>query len=93
MEPLLNPCDDAQDYPRNIADGLLAPYAVDAIRHKLHEQAHRLLTDEAKAAIDFLDLGHGAKGMINVTCSNCTGLSLMVPHQIFGRSTSQMRRA
>lgn len=69
MAPSLTSYDDAQNYPRNVADRTLAPYALDAISHQLTTQAPRLFTDEAQATLDFLDLGNSAEGMFNVISS------------------------
>lgn len=60
---------DARNYPRNVPDRTLAPYALDAIRRQLDTQARRLFTNEDQAALDFLDLGNGAEGMVNVVFS------------------------
>lgn len=65
MEPSLNSYNDTTDYPRNVADRTLAPYAVDAISHRLNKHAPRLF-DENETALDFLDLENGAEGMRNV---------------------------
>ena len=69
MEPSLASYVDAKNYPRNVADRTLAPYALDALGHQLNAQAPRLFTDEAQAALDFLDLGNSAEGMFNVSSS------------------------
>lgn len=61
----LNWCDDAKNYPRT-SDRTLTPYALDAIRHQLDTQASRLFAEEGQAALDFLDLGNGAQGMLNI---------------------------
>lgn len=52
-------------YPQNVAGYTLAPYFLDTIRQRLSSEASRLFTGEAGAALDFLDLGHGAQGMFN----------------------------
>lgn len=62
LVPSLTLCDDAQNYPQNVSDPTLTPYALHAIRHQLDSQEPRLFTDETQAAIDFLDLGNNAKG-------------------------------
>lgn len=54
-------CDDAKSYPRNLADRTLAPHTLAAIGRQLDSQASRLFTDEAQAALDFLDFGNGAE--------------------------------
>ena len=64
-----NSYDDAQNYPRNIIDRTLAPYVLDAIRHQLDTQASRLFSDEAQAALDFLDLGSHGQGMSEILSS------------------------
>ncbi|MCJ1391816.1 hypothetical protein MMC18_004683 [Xylographa bjoerkii] len=60
MEDSLTSCNNAQTYPRNLADHKLAPYALDAISYQLQAQASRLFADESQAALDFLDLGNQA---------------------------------
>ena len=69
MERSLTACDDGKNYPRSVADRALAPYTLDAIRHQLDAQAPRLFTDEAQAALDFLDLAKDAEGIVNVISS------------------------
>ena len=71
-----NSGDDAQNYPRNINDRTLAPYVLDAIRHQLDTQASRLFSDEAQAALDFLDLGSHGQGMSIILSSK--GMKLRV---------------
>lgn len=66
MELSLQSGNDATEYPRNVADGALASYAVDAISYQLDKQAPRLFADKTQAALDFLDLGTSAAGMWNV---------------------------
>jgi hypothetical protein len=56
----------SQTYPRNLTDRRLAPYTLDAISQQLHMQASRLFSDEAGAALDFLDLGTNAEGVWNI---------------------------
>ena len=65
MGPSLTLDLDPGSYPQNVADHILAPYALDTIRQRLDKQAPRLFTDEAGAALDFLDLESGAGGMLN----------------------------
>lgn len=64
--PSLDSCNDAKNYPQNVPDPTLTPYALDAIRHQLDTQTSRLFSDETQAALDFLDLGTSATGMFNV---------------------------
>ena len=66
MERSLTSYNDAKNYPRNVADSNLPPYALDAIGHQLNAQAPRLFTDESQAALDFLDLGSSAHGTFYV---------------------------
>lgn len=66
MEPSLDSYEDAKNYPRNVAGRTLAPYVLDAIRHQLDTQAPRLFTNEAQAALDFLDLGNRGEGIFHV---------------------------
>lgn len=66
LEPLLTSYDDAKNYPLNVADSTLAPYAVDAIRRRLKTHATRLFADETKAALDFFDLEINGVGMWKV---------------------------
>ncbi|KAF6229253.1 hypothetical protein HO133_007369 [Letharia lupina] len=61
MEPSLTSYHDAKNYPRNVADRTLTPFALDAISHQLNTQAPRLFAEEAQAALDSLDLAKGAK--------------------------------
>ena len=63
MEPPLTAYNDFKNYPRNSATRALAPYAMDTFARRLEEQSNRLFTNEAKAALDFLDLGNNAGGM------------------------------
>lgn len=58
--PSLDSCNDAKNYPQNVPDPTLTPYALDAIRHQLDTQTSRLFSDETQAALDFLDLGTSA---------------------------------
>lgn len=58
--------DGSGKYPQNASDRALAPYALEAIGHQLDLQAPRLLSDESQAALDFLDLGYKAEGMIAI---------------------------
>ncbi|MCJ1261432.1 hypothetical protein MMC22_001296 [Lobaria immixta] len=60
LELSLQSGNDAIDYPRNVAGGALASYAVDGINYQLDKQAPRLFADETQAALDFLDLGTSA---------------------------------
>lgn len=69
MEPSLTSYHDAKNYPRNVADRTLTPFALDAISHQLNTQAPRLFAEEAQAALDSLDLAKGAKGMDKVISS------------------------
>ena len=71
-----NSYDDAQNYPRNIIDRTLAPYVLDAVRHQLDTQASRLFSDEAQAALDFLDLGSHGQGMSGIMSAK--GMKLKV---------------
>ena len=66
MDTSLTSYNDSKDYPRNVASRTLAPYALDAIYHQLNTQAPMLCSDEARAALDFLDLGESAEGMFSV---------------------------
>ena len=81
MERSLTSYDDAKNYPRNVSDRNLAPYALDAIHHELNVQAPRLFADESQAALDFLDLGSGAQGTFYV-----------IPERIVGHSIEQLVR-
>ena len=55
-------CNGSRLYPRTLVDGVLAPYALERIGHELDKQAPRLFSDEAQAALDFLDLEKTARG-------------------------------
>lgn len=77
MEPPPTSDNDAANYPRNVADRTLCPYALDAIRYHLDSQASRLFTDEAEAALDTLTLANGAQGMLNVISSRCLALYIL----------------
>ena len=72
-----NSYDDAQNYPRNITDRTLAPYVLDAVRHQLDTQAPRLFSDEAQAALDFLDLGSHGQGMSKILSSKGKKLKVL----------------
>ena len=74
MEPSLASDNDPGNYPQNVASRTLAPYVLDTIRQQLHTQAPRLFSDEAGAAVDFLDFGNGAEGIWNVIPSRCSAL-------------------
>ena len=63
MDSSLTLNNDAGSYPRNVADCTLPPFALDAIRQQLDQQAPRLFADEADAALDFLDLYDSSEGM------------------------------
>ena len=88
MSSSLKAYDDADNYPRNIIDGTLAPYVLDAIRIRLNTQASRLFSDEDQAALDFLDLGSHSGGILR-SCPQGI-IKLKVNGQIFGRVVSKM---
>ena len=57
---------ESKSFPRNLPDRVLAPYALEAIGQELDTQAPRLFSNEAQAALEFLDLGKIAGGMVDV---------------------------
>ena len=77
MQQSLTSVNAPENYPQNVASRTLAPYILDTIQRQLKNQAPRLFTDEADAALDFLDLGNGAQGILNIQChhfSSCSAL-------------------
>lgn len=42
----------------------MAIHHLDVVNQQLHKHESRLFSNEAQTALDFLDLGHGAKGRL-----------------------------
>jgi hypothetical protein len=63
MERLDQSCSEYLSYPRNLIRRKSLTHNLIAYSTRLRENAHRMFVKDGNAALDFLDLNHGAEGM------------------------------